>query len=126
MTGDGTDSDPSTARRTSGPTRYGCVPHGPDAVTVVVATRDRPQRLERCLDELRRGNPRSPVIVCDDASTGGATAEVALRHGAGLVTLARSVGAAARNAGVREARTPLVALCDDDAWWAPRGPRHGG
>src|SRR5262245_34272344 len=31
----------------------------------------------------------------------------------------RNLGAAGRNAGVRAARTPYVALCDDDAWWAP-------
>lgn len=89
-------------------------------VTVVVATRDRAERLARCLLELRRGNPRSPVIVCDDASRGAGTSEVVGRHdGVRLVTLARNAGAAARNAGVREARTPLVAFCDDDAWWAP-------
>ncbi len=33
--------------------------------------------------------------------------------------LAQNHGAAGRNAGVLAARTPLVALCDDDTWWAP-------
>ncbi len=35
------------------------------------------------------------------------------------VALARADSlAAARNAGAREARTPYVAFCDDDSWWA--------
>lgn len=88
-------------------------------VTVVIATRDRPQRLARCLRELRARSPGCPVIVCDDASERRATGDVVRRDGAArLITLARNAGAAARNAGVLEARTPLVALCDDDAWWA--------
>ncbi len=33
------------------------------------------------------------------------------------VRMARNLGAAARNLGVRRARTPLIAFCDDDGWW---------
>ena len=91
-----------------------------DDVTLVVATRNRPERLDRCLRELRAGSPDSPVIVCDDGSQDPAVGVAVARHpGVRLVTLTRCAGAAAaRNVGMREARTPLVAFCDDDAWWA--------
>jgi GT2 family glycosyltransferase len=36
-----------------------------------------------------------------------------------LITLRHNIGAAARNAGVRQASTPYVAFCDDDTWWEP-------
>jgi GT2 family glycosyltransferase len=89
-------------------------------VTVVIATRDRPERLARTLDELTRAAPGVAVLVCDDASRGDATARVVQRHpGVRHVRLHAGAGAAARNVGVREARTPLVAFCDDDSWWAP-------
>ncbi|MFB4296818.1 glycosyltransferase family 2 protein [Actinomadura sp. NTSP31] len=82
-------------------------------VTIVVATRDR-------ADELRRSLARhtAPVIVADNASADG-TAEVAEAAGALVLRLPRNLGAAARNAGAREAATRYVAFADDDSWWAP-------
>ena len=41
-----------------------------------------------------------------------------------MVALARNVGAAVRNAGVRRARTPYVAFSDDDSWWQPGALRR--
>ncbi|MDL4812974.1 glycosyltransferase family 2 protein [Actinomadura opuntiae] len=82
-------------------------------VTIVVATRDR-------ADELRRSLARhtAPVIVADNASADG-TAQVAEAAGARVLRLPRNLGAAARNAGAREAVTRYVAFADDDSWWAP-------
>ncbi|GAA3960836.1 glycosyltransferase [Actinomadura viridis] len=87
--------------------------HGTGDVTIVVATRDRAAELRRSLDR-----HTAPVIVVDNASADG-TPRVAREAGARLVRLDANHGAAARNAGVREASTRYVAFADDDSWWAP-------
>ncbi|GGR13194.1 glycosyl transferase [Actinoplanes ianthinogenes] len=80
-----------------------------DEVTVVVATRNRP-------DLLRRTVPRhhAPTIVVDNASDQPLSVP-----GAALVRLPENIGAAARNIGVRQAGTPFVAFADDDSYWEP-------
>ncbi|MEW2353845.1 glycosyltransferase family 2 protein [Spirillospora sp. NPDC029432] len=87
-------------------------------VTIVVATRDRAAELRRSLSR-----HTAPVIVVDNASADG-TAEVAEEAGARVVRLPRNEGAAARNTGVRLARTRYVAFADDDSWWAPGSLEH--
>ncbi|WP_436697612.1 mycofactocin biosynthesis glycosyltransferase MftF [Nocardioides sp. BYT-33-1] len=86
------------------------VPHAD--LTVVVPVRDRAAQLDRCLAAL----VPLPVVVVDDASHDPASvARVARRRGARLVALSRNRGpAGARNAGLAEVRTPLVALVDSD------------
>lgn len=83
-------------------------------VTVVVPVRDRPRELDRLLGSI--GEPRTEVVVVDDASVDGeAVAQVVRRYGARLVRLPVNVGpAAARNHGLREVRTELVAFVDSD------------
>jgi N-acetylglucosaminyl-diphospho-decaprenol L-rhamnosyltransferase len=80
-------------------------------VTVVVATRNRRDRLRETL-------PRhaAPVILVDNGSDDGGPDE---HPGVDLVRLGENLGAAARNAGVRRATTPFVAFADDDSWWEP-------
>lgn len=80
-----------------------------DEVTVVVATRNRHDRLR---DTLARH--RAPVIVVDNASD-----EPIRVAGADVVRLEDNRGAAARNVGVERADTPYVAFADDDSFWAP-------
>jgi N-acetylglucosaminyl-diphospho-decaprenol L-rhamnosyltransferase len=80
-----------------------------DEVTVVVATRNRWERLAETVP-----HHRAPVILVDNASD-----EVADVPFADVVRLAENRGAAARNVGVRRARTPYVAFADDDSYWAP-------
>ena len=82
-------------------------------VTVVVATRNRRDRLFETLPE-----HRAPVVLVDNASTdgspeaiGGAFPDVT------VMRLDRNLGAAARNEGVRRATTPYVAFADDDSYW---------
>lgn len=90
------------------------------AVTVVVATRDRRPELLRTLRELADIPERPPVIVVDNASSDGTTDAVRAAHpSVQVVRLDRNLGAAARTAGVRLARTRYVAFADDDSWWAP-------
>lgn len=88
-------------------------------VTVVVVTRDRRERL---LASLRRtlALGAAEVVVVDNSSSDGSAAAVLARHpGVRWITLDHNAGAAARNAGVEQARTPYVAFSDDDSWWAP-------
>ena len=98
-------------------------------VSVVIATHERRDAVLATIEHLRRLASRPPVIVVDNGSSDGTAA--AVRRSApwaALVALPRNVGAAGRTIGVREARTPYVAFCDDDSWWAPdallRARRH--
>ena len=100
------------------------------AATVVVATRDRPQELARCLTALT-WQTLSPleVVVVDDGSADpeGVRAVVAqtLRDANGgprmRVVVADGRGpAAARNRGARAAGGPVVCFTDDDCMPEPR------
>lgn len=90
-------------------------PAGSD-VAVVVATRNRPDDLDRCLGALRLASPPpEEIVVSDSASSDAASvAAVAARHGARLVRLDRPGLSLARNEGARAASRPLVAFLDDD------------
>jgi N-acetylglucosaminyl-diphospho-decaprenol L-rhamnosyltransferase len=89
--------------------------------TVVIATRDRRATLLTTLAHLTALPEAPPIIVVDNASGDGTPAAIrrAAPGGVELVPLAANAGGAARNVGARAARTELVALCDDDSWWAP-------
>jgi glycosyltransferase involved in cell wall biosynthesis len=86
------------------------------AVTVVVPTRGRAAYLEVTLDSLLRQRTRTPheILVVDDGAT-DATRDVATRAGVRCLShdRPRSLNAA-RNTGIRESRSPLVAFVDDD------------
>ncbi|GHJ32872.1 glycosyl transferase [Streptomyces hygroscopicus subsp. sporocinereus] len=90
------------------------------AVGVVVATRDRAERLATTLEHLTALPERPPVVVVDNDSTDHTRAMVAERFPQVRV-LGQPVnrGALARNDGVRAIGTPYVAFSDDDSWWAP-------
>src|SRR5687768_10741119 len=84
-------------------------------VTVVVATRNRHQRLRNSVPRHLALPERPPVILVDNASTDGAPEAL---DGVTVIRLDRNRGGAGRNVGVEAARTPYVALCDDDSWFA--------
>ncbi len=104
----------------TGPTR---VPNDPDSgvpsprladVTVVVPVKDRTAGLARLLGALPPG--LGAVLVVDDGSADGAAVR-AVATGAGAEVLRHPVArgaAAARNAGLAVAATPLVAFLDSD------------
>ncbi len=84
---------------------------GPGDVTVVVPVHDRADALGRMLDGV---GPAAEVIVVDDGSCDG-SGEVAARRGAKVVRRDRRGGpSAARNAGLAEVTTPIVAFVDSD------------
>jgi glycosyltransferase involved in cell wall biosynthesis len=90
---------------------------GRPTATVVVPTRDRPDRLARCLLSLdAQLEPPMEVVVVDDASgdEGAVHGAVGDRH---RVRVVRSTGAgpaAARNLGAALARGDVVCFTDDD------------
>jgi N-acetylglucosaminyl-diphospho-decaprenol L-rhamnosyltransferase len=91
-----------------------------DDVTVVVATRNRRERL---METLPRHAAR--VILVDNGSDDGAPAAVEARFPhVQVVRLGENRAAAARNVGVSMARTPFVAFADDDSFWAPGSLRQ--
>ncbi|HEX2126207.1 MAG TPA: glycosyltransferase family 2 protein [Thermoleophilaceae bacterium] len=87
---------------------------------MVVATRNRRDRVLATLDRLAELPERPQVVVVDDASQDGTAQAVARRHPhVQVVRMSGNRGASARNAGVSALETTLVAVNDDDSWWAP-------
>ena len=96
------------------------------ALSVVVATRDRPAALERCLVALSWQTAHElEVVVVDDASARTAAVVEAITR-AGLDTRTRVVEgagrgpAAARNLGASSAHGAVVLFTDDDCVPGPR------
>ena len=90
----------------------------PPDVTVVIPARDRPALLDRCLAALGRDYP---VIVVDDGSRQAAEiASLCRHHGATLIRRPRSGGPGpARNSGLAQVTTSLVAFLDSDCEAGP-------
>ena len=87
-------------------------------MTVVIPARDRPAYLDRCLAALGQSYP---VIVVDDGSRQAAEiAGLCRRHGATLIRRPASGGPGpARNDGLAQVTTPLVAFLDSDCETGP-------
>ncbi|MBT3152184.1 glycosyltransferase [Streptomyces sp. CHD11] len=87
---------------------------------VVIATRDRRDRLAVTLRHLLELPERPEILVADNASADGTRAMVTRDFpGVRLLALPVNHGALARNHGARALTTPYVAFSDDDSWWAP-------
>jgi len=95
-------------------------------VSVVVCTRNRPEQLRDCLQQLQQqaSAPRE-IIVVDNASADRSTADVAAAFPA--VTYCREDKKGldiARNTGARLAAGPIVAYTDDDVVLHPMWTRQ--
>ena len=84
-------------------------------VSVVVATRNRPQQLRECLAAVTSVlRPGDELIVVDSASTTAETATVAASTATRVLRLDVPGASRARNAGWRAARHARIAFTDDD------------
>jgi GT2 family glycosyltransferase len=95
------------------------------AISVVVATHDRPERLASLLAGLQAQSFGDfELVVVDDGSEPATAALLERWHGGLQLEVVRHASArgagAARNAGWRAARAPLVAFTDDDCVPDPR------
>lgn len=92
----------------------------PHDVTVVIPAYQRADLVGRAvLSALtQRPRPVADVVVVDDGSTDG-TGDVAAALGASVVRQPNAGEGAARNAGLRAAKTRWVALLDSDDEWLP-------
>jgi glycosyltransferase involved in cell wall biosynthesis len=90
------------------------------ALSVVIPTRDRPERLAECLAALAASlRPGDEVVVVDSASVGGGTKEAADAAGAAYLRAPVPGASFARNLGWRAATHRLVAFVDDDVRVSP-------
>ena len=90
-------------------------------IAIVMITHNRSREALRSVQRALECREAAQIIVVDNASEDGTAA--LLRSCFPEVLVVRSetnLAAAARNIGVAIARTPFVALCDDDTWWEPR------
>ncbi|MGB8195541.1 MAG: glycosyltransferase [Acidimicrobiales bacterium] len=84
------------------------------ALSVVVCSHNGAKKLVPCFEALLRQRVPVPVLVIDDGSTDG-TGMLAQTFGFAVIRHDRNRGvSAARNTGLMNATTPLVAFCDDD------------
>src|SRR5215213_4961126 len=91
------------------------------AISVVIPTYNRARLLPRAIDSaLAACAPGDEIIVADDGSTDGTEAALApYQSRIRYLPLPHRGAAAARNAGMTAARTPLVALLDSDDEFMP-------
>ena len=89
-------------------------------VTAVIPAYQRADFIGRAVLSALTQRPRPPaeVVVVDDGSTDG-TGDVAEALGARVIRQPNAGEGAARNTGLREARTRWVALLDSDDEWLP-------
>jgi GT2 family glycosyltransferase len=87
-------------------------------ISVIVATRERPESLARCLDSLiRMPYPHLEIIVVDNARETPRAEELIRDHYADSVTYVQEPHkglASAHNRGLREASGRIIAFTDDD------------
>jgi GT2 family glycosyltransferase len=87
-------------------------------LSVVILTHNRSLELKRTLEQMLSLPEQPTIVVVDNASIDFTSKLVRETFpNVKLISLRENIGAAARNIGVRELKTPYVAFCDDDTWW---------
>jgi glycosyltransferase involved in cell wall biosynthesis len=117
-----------TAQRQTDQHFHTAPPDSPHLVSVVIATRNRPEDLERCLPSILANHHNDFELVIVDQSVDGATREVVARFDDPRIRYVHqdAVGKSrAVNAGLRCARGKVLAFTDDDCTvppdWLSRG-----
>lgn len=83
--------------------------------TVVVCTHNRPLQLTRCLESLVRQTPApAEILVVDSAPVDSANQQIAARFGFRCVVEPLPGAARARNTGIANCTTTVIAFLDDD------------
>ncbi|MGA8996081.1 MAG: glycosyltransferase family A protein [Nocardioidaceae bacterium] len=99
-----------------------------ESVTVVIATRNRPEMLRESIAAVWAQDHPGPievVVVFDQSEPDPSLATVLGNRSVRVVTNTRSPGlAGARNTGIEASEAPFVAFCDDDDYWAPSKVRE--
>jgi GT2 family glycosyltransferase len=95
----------------------------PARTSFVIASRNRAAELAATITRLL-DTTNCPIILVDnnseDDSVGTARRiEACSANRLQIIELGSNRGAVGRNVGVAACRTPFVAFCDDDSWWAP-------
>jgi GT2 family glycosyltransferase len=95
----------------------------PARTSFVIASRNRAAELAATITRLL-DTTNCPIILVDnnseDDSVGNARRiEARSANRLQIIELDSNRGAVGRNVGVAACRTPFVAFCDDDSWWAP-------
>ena len=91
-----------------------------DRISVMIVTHNRVNTLVDTLQKLKALPEKPPLIVVDNGSTDGTAERVKSDFpDVTVLSLPPGLGCVSRNEGIRLAKTPLVALCDDDSYWAP-------
>ena len=95
----------------------------PPRLTVIIPTRERPERLEQCIEGIFRKSTypldRYEVLVVDNAPTSSRTADVVAaltrRYPVRYLREDSPGSASARNTGLSSVNTDIVVFTDDDA-----------
>lgn len=94
-----------------------------DLVSVVIATRDRPQMVREAIDAVLAQDYAGPIeviLVFDQAEPDHSLARSEPGLSVIVTTNAHSPGlAGARNTGIDASTGTFVAFCDDDDYWLP-------
>ena len=93
----------------------------PWAVSVVIPTYNRRDRLGRCIESVL-GQTKAPeaILVVDDGSTDGTADWVRITYpGVTVLEQERAGVSAARNKGIENAATDWIAFLDSDDCWMP-------
>lgn len=91
-------------------------PSSVPAISLVICTRNRPAELRECLKAVRRMTPQpDEVIIIDNTSGDAEAASAALQLNARYCVEPTAGLSRARNRGLREAHSAIVAFIDDDA-----------
>jgi GT2 family glycosyltransferase len=88
-----------------------------NSLSVIVITRNRLEKLKRCLDSVKKVLLSASLIVVDNGSTDGTEEYLKSLRGIENIRLESNAGVAkARNIGIRKAQGKYIMFLDDDAW----------